>query len=208
VETSQLKSRDNAILRAVVNSYIETAEPVGSRAISKRYRFGLSPATIRNIMADLEQMGFLEQVHTSSGRVPTDQGYRFYVDHLQDFPSLTSEEQQYIETGYCREPDELEDILANTSRVLSTVAHQCGIVMFPRVIDTIVKSFQIIRLRPRHYLVVLVGEPGLVYNRVIELEEDLVAEISRALLTCKALHNLLASIGLVKAKETGYREVR
>jgi len=171
--TPQLSSRDDAVLRAVVNSYINMAEPVGSRTISKRYGFGLSPATIRNIMADLEEMGFLEQVHTSSGRVPTDQGYRFYVDRLGELPPLTPEEQNSIEMGYRSEPDELQDILANTSKILSTVAHQCGIVALPRAVDTVVKSFQITRLRRRQYLVILAGEPGLVYNRVIELEEEL-----------------------------------
>ncbi len=174
--TAQLGARDRAVLEAVVANYIYTAEPVGSRTISKRYGFGLSAATIRNIMADLEEMGFLEQVHTSSGRVPTDQGYRFYVDHLESFPVLAPEDQQTIEMGYCAEPDEPGDILANTSKILSTVARLCGLVVLPRPIDTVVRSFQVTRLRSRQYLVVLVGESGLVYSKVVELGEDIVQE--------------------------------
>src|SRR4029450_4459133 len=91
-----LDERTQNILMAVVWSFIHTAEPIGSRTISKRFDFGLSPATIRNVMSDLEELGFLEQPHTSAGRVPTDKGYRFYIDHLRKVEELSAEESARI----------------------------------------------------------------------------------------------------------------
>src|SRR5438128_9806327 len=107
-----LDERTRNILMAVIHSFIHTGEPVGSRMISKRFDFGLSPATIRNVMSDLEDLGFLEQPHTSAGRVPTDRGYRFYVNHLHGVEELSAEESAHIMQRYTPYRGEIDVVMA------------------------------------------------------------------------------------------------
>src|SRR5215831_5501742 len=117
-----LDERTRNILMAIIHSFIRTGEPVGSRTVSKRFDFGLSPATIRNIMSDLEEMGFLEQPHTSAGRMPTDQGYRFYVDHLHGIEALSAEESAFISQHYTPYWGEVDEVMNSTSRLLSEIS--------------------------------------------------------------------------------------
>src|SRR4029450_7195620 len=124
-----LDERTQSILMAVIRSFIYTAEPIGSRTISKRFDFGLSPATIRNVMSDLEELGFLEQPHTSAGRVPTDQGYRFYVDNLRGIEVLSAEESALISRRYAPYHGEVDEVMTATSRLLSEISRYAGIVL-------------------------------------------------------------------------------
>ena len=103
-----LNEREREILSAVVNSYITTAEPVGSRTVVKRFGLDLSAATVRNVMADLEEHGYLQQVHTSSGRVPTDLGYRYYVDHLMQVQALTLQEKRRLENEFMHKVEDVD----------------------------------------------------------------------------------------------------
>lgn len=126
-----ISEREQIILQAIVRSYITTAEPVGSRAIVKRFELDLSPATVRNVMADLEEAGYLQQLHTSSGRVPTDRGYRYYVDYLMRVQELTAAERTRIETELSRKLDDANEVLRQTSQLLALITHQTGIVKAP-----------------------------------------------------------------------------
>ena len=111
-ELEALDGRTQSILTAIVHCFIQNAEPIGSRTISKRFDFGLSPATIRNVMSDLEDLGFLEQPHTSAGRVPTDKGYRFYVNHLSDLDVLSSEDSARISQRYTLYRGEVDEVMS------------------------------------------------------------------------------------------------
>ena len=127
----ELSEREQSILGAVVDLYVKTAEPVGSRALAQRYALGLSPATIRNTMQDLEERGFLRQPHTSAGRIPTDLGYRYFVDRLLRPVPLKRSESDAIRREVASDPAALHDILAQTSRVLSKLTNQLGLTVAP-----------------------------------------------------------------------------
>ena len=118
-EARDLNEREQLILQAVVNSYITTADPVGSRSVVKRFDLGLSPATVRNVMADLEEMGYLQQIHTSSGRIPTDAGYRYYVSFLMQAHELTLRERSRIEDEFTAKLNDADEVLQHTSQLLA-----------------------------------------------------------------------------------------
>ncbi|MFO7974032.1 MAG: hypothetical protein R6V12_05300, partial [Candidatus Hydrogenedentota bacterium] len=127
----QLSPRERLILQAVVHTYITTAEPVGSRAIVRRFDLDVSAATVRNVMADLEEAGYLRQLHTSSGRVPTDKGYRYYVDFLMNVQELTVAERARIQGELSRKLDDADEVIRNTSRLLALTSHHMGLVEAP-----------------------------------------------------------------------------
>lgn len=168
----ELSERARSVLTAVVQNYIATAGPVGSRTIAKMSHLGLSPATIRNVMSDLEDTGFLAQPHTSAGRMPTDRAYRFYVDNLGEISPLSSEEVTRIEKGYPAEVREIEDLMGATSRLLSLISSQAGVVSLPDLRSVSFTHMEFIRLRACQVLSVFVAESGIVHSRIIELEED------------------------------------
>jgi heat-inducible transcriptional repressor len=175
-DSDVLDERTQGILMAVVHSFISTAEPVGSRTISKRYEFGLSPATIRNVMSDLEELGFLEQPHTSAGRVPTDQGYRFYVNYLQDMKrlerELSEEESALIIQRFALYHGEIDEIVAEASRLLSEVSRYAGIVL-RKFSTTVFKRIEFVKIRGRQVLGIFVMQSGMVQNKFIMLDEEL-----------------------------------
>ena len=170
-----LDERTQNILMAVIHSFIHTGEPVGSRTISKRFDFGLSPATIRNIMSDLEELGFLEQPHTSAGRMPTDQGYRFYVDNLRDIEVLSAEESALISQRYAPYHGEVDEVMTATSRLLSEISRYAGVVLHIFSI-TIFKRIEFVKIRGRQVLAIFVMESGMVHNKLIMLDEEMTQE--------------------------------
>ena len=131
MSNSPLTEREELILQAVVQQYITHAEPVGSRAIVKRFNLDISPATVRNVMADLEESEYIHQVHTSSGRVPTDKGYRYYVDYLMHVQEVTQAERARIEQDLSKQLNNADSILKQTSNLLALISHQTGIVEIP-----------------------------------------------------------------------------
>ena len=171
-----LRDRDRLILQAVIQDYIRTAEPVGSRSLSKKYLPNLSAATIRNVMADLEEMGFLKQPHTSAGRLPTDLGLRYYVDTILEVKGISDRQQEAINMGISGMSQEAEQLIRHTSRVLSSVSRHVAIVVAPKFSRVVLKQLQFIRLKRQVVLVILVGRSGIIQNRIIELEEDLSQE--------------------------------
>lgn len=131
MSNSPLSEREELILQAVVQQYITQAEPVGSRALVKRFDLDISPATVRNVMADLEESGYINQLHTSSGRVPTDKGYRYYVDYLMHVQEVTHAERARIEHDLSEQLNNADTILKQTSNLLALISHQTGIVEIP-----------------------------------------------------------------------------
>lgn len=150
-----LSDRERAILRAVVHHFILTANPVGSRTLSKHlvHELSLSAATIRNVMSDLEEMGFIVQPHTSAGRVPTDKGYRFYVDSMQNIETLNDYDRHAIEKNITSAP--VETILRDVSKILGSMSHYLGVVRLPAMADVIVKKIDAVQLSSDRLLVVL-----------------------------------------------------
>lgn len=163
-----LSERSRAILRHVVEAYVETGSPVGSRTISSRLGLKLSPATIRKVMADLEECGLLYAPHTSAGRLPTETGLQLVVNGLLEFGDLTEGERIQIETKCAASGLGLSEIFREASTLLSGLSHCAGLVMAPNV-ELILKHIEFISLGPGRVLVVLVSDSGLVENRVIDV---------------------------------------
>ena len=167
-----LSERMRRIFEILIEDYILTAEPVGSRTIAKKSSLNLSPATIRNIMSDLEEMGLLYQPHTSAGRVPTERGFRFYVDYILNIHELSDREQQEIRSKYLISQAEVMELFRETSRILSTSSHYLGVVWAPRVKSVVLQHIEFVKLKRHMVLTILVTTTGLVHNRIIEVEED------------------------------------
>lgn len=167
-----LNDRSRRILEAIIEDYIISAEPVGSRAVTRRHQMAISPATVRNVMADLEEMGYIASPHTSAGRVPTEKGYRFYVDSLLQVRQLNREEQLRIERHYRRHGQRVEELLQEAGKALSAMSSYTGIVMAPRFTSTIFRHIEFVRLSQGRLLVVFVTQSGLVQNKLVENSED------------------------------------
>jgi len=168
-----LNERSQNILDAIVKDYIASAEPVGSRAISRKYDFNLSPATVRNVMADLEEMGLLCSPHTSSGRIPTSKGFKYYIDTLLEVRDLEEEEKESLKNCYRFQNMKMEDIMQEVGRVLSGLSQYTGLVMAPKFISTVFRHIEFIRLSHGRVLMIYVSETGLVQNKVIEADPSL-----------------------------------
>jgi heat-inducible transcriptional repressor len=173
METEELNQREKAILRSIVQQFILTATPVGSRNITKKYDIGFSPATVRNIMADLEDSGFINHPHTSAGRVPTDKGYRFYVDSLMDIDKLNTKEKGLIENSLSSIVDETDELVKVTSKLLSSITKQIACVSYPNLESGILEKIQIISLTSTKILAVISIKSGLVKTITMELDSEL-----------------------------------
>jgi heat-inducible transcriptional repressor len=171
-----LSERSRQILEAIIDDYIRTAEPVGSRTVTRRHSLTLSPATVRNVMSDLEEMGFLSSPHTSAGRVPTDKAFRFYVDSLLQVRAINEGQQEEIRRQYRIHSRDVGEILKETSRILSSISNYIGIVVAPRFAANVFRQMEFVKLCGTRILVILVSESGIVQNRIIEAEDDLSAE--------------------------------
>lgn len=159
------------VLRAIVQDYVASREPVGSRTIVDRHTFGVSAATIRNDMAALEDDGLIVAPHTSSGRVPTDKGYRMFVDHLAEVRALTTAQRLAIRT-FLEEGADLDDVLARTVRMLAQLTNGVALVQIPVVPRSYVRHVELVALSPSRLLVVLITDAGRVDQRVVELPQS------------------------------------
>ncbi len=168
----QLDDRKAAILRAVVEEYVETAQPVGSQTIAGASRLGVSSATVRNEMTVLEREGYLHQPHTSAGRVPTDRGYRFFVDNFTNHEALPPEHGQVVTRFFSSAHQALEDLLHETSQLLSRVSSHAAVVVGPQPDSAQVRSVQLVGLQDRLVLVVVVLSSGAVEKQLLHLEVD------------------------------------
>jgi heat-inducible transcriptional repressor len=165
--------RTRKILAAIVQEYVTSAEPVGSGTLARRYGFDVSPATIRNTMADLEEMGYLSQPHTSAGRVPTSKAFRYYVDSILDVRRLTPYERKSIRRSYHLYALNMNQALRETCRILSAASNYLGLVIAPRMSEMRFKHIQFVRLAPFQVLAIFVTTTGVIHSKSLEMEEDL-----------------------------------
>jgi len=177
-----LDERKLSVLRAIVEDYVSTQEPVGSRALVERHGLGVSPATVRNDMASLEEDGFIAQPHTSAGRIPTDKGYRLFVDRLAAIRSLSAAERRAIETFLDGAVD-VDDVVQRTVRMLAQLTHQIAIVQYPSLTRSTVRHVEIVAVEGHRLLVVLITSSGRVDQRIVELESEVDEELLSTLRT-------------------------
>jgi len=171
-----LTEREERVLRFVIQNFILTAAPVGSRLLARHSRLGLSPATIRNVMADLEDMGLLSHPHTSAGRVPTDLGYRLYVNQLMDTTELSAREKESIEQVFAEASGEVAEILMVTARVLSQISKLLGVVLAPSLDEGVLERIDIVRIAEGRVLIVIAVRLGLVKTIMVEISQTLTDE--------------------------------
>ncbi|HBR03641.1 MAG TPA: heat-inducible transcription repressor HrcA [Ruminiclostridium sp.] len=183
---NELNDRKRAILRSIINDYIQSAQPVGSRTIARKHELGLGSATIRNEMADLEELGYITQPHTSAGRIPSDKGYRFYVEHLMEIHSLEREEMVKIKEAMEERIDELNQLFRRASIIISSITGYTSVVMTPQLKRAAIKSVQLVHVDEKRTLVVVVAGIGVVQNKLVKhdyvLNDDtLLQKLSAAL---------------------------
>ena len=166
------EERRLAVLRAIVEDYVSTEEPVGSKALVERHGLGVSPATVRNDMAALEDEGYITQPHTSAGRVPTDKGYRLFVDRLTTVKPMSAAEKRAISTFLDGAVD-LDDVVQRSVRTLSQLTRQVAVVQYPTLSRSTVRHIELVSLAPNRLLAVLILSTGRVEQRLVELTADL-----------------------------------
>jgi heat-inducible transcriptional repressor len=167
--TGELERREREVLRALVQGYIQTGEPVASGSLLSRHELDGSPATIRSVMSDLEALGFLEKPHTSSGRIPTTKGYRLYVDTLLKVRPPSPADRDRI-TSFTAEASDVGSLLEGTADLLHSLSHHAGVVTTPRPRVDPVRQIDFVRLRENRVLAVFVSEAGIVSNKLVQLE--------------------------------------
>ena len=201
-----LDKRSRKILSEVVQNYLDTGDPIGSRTISKHSELDLSPATVRNIMADLVDIGLLRQPHVSSGRIPTENGLRLYVDRILEIEQLSTDEKGTIEQNISKQSYDVPGMLMEASKVLSKLSEHTSIVMAPRASHVSLKHIEFILLRKKIVLVILVDQTGKVQNRILEtsdsLDQDDLVRFSNY------LNNLLHDLSLSQVRTTIVQEMQ
>ena len=163
-----LDDRKLAVLRAIVEDFVSTNEPVGSKSLVDKHNLDVSPATIRNDMAVLEEQGFIVQPHTSAGRIPTEKGYRLFVDRLSGVKPLSAAERRAIETFLAGAYD-LDDVVMRTVRLLAQLTRQVAVVQYPSLTRSAVRHIELVPLTDRRLLLVLITDTGRVEQRTVEL---------------------------------------
>ena len=200
-----LTDRQLLIFQVIVDDFIRYAQPVGSRALSKKEEINLSSATIRNEMADLEELGFLEKMHTSSGRIPSEKGYRFYVDHLLSPQKLNNRDIKMLKAIFTERIYELEHIFQRVAEILSELTNYTAIALGPEARENRLKKIQIIPLNKKTAVAVIVTDTGHVENRLFYLPPNVDAsDIEK---TVNILNERLANVPLVDLTDKIYSEV-
>jgi heat-inducible transcriptional repressor len=200
-----LSDRQKMILSIVIDDYIKSAEPVGSRTISKRGDVGFSPATIRNEMSDLEELGYLEQPHTSSGRIPSHKGYRYYVDHLVQLGRLSGHELNMVKSFFQERMFETEQVFQQAAAILSNLTNYTSITLGPEIFTNTLKHVQLVPLNDGKAVAIIVTNTGHVENKTVTIPQGVsVAEIERFV---NILNEKLVNIPLYQLKAKLYSEI-
>lgn len=195
----ELDDRTRDVLRAVVQEFIVTGDPVGSSQLTRRGEFEVSPATMRNVLSELEELGYLEKPHTSAGRVPTDQGYRFFVDSLLQLKEPSPHDKQLIEAGLVS--TSVEERLADAGRVLHMLSKHAGVVLIPRPSASRLSRIEFVRLRDDKVLAILVGRGGEVQNKLVSIDFAVSADdLAQAANYLNELFHSAASIEDVRSR--------
>ena len=172
----KLSDRKKKILKAIVSDYILTTEPVGSKSLIQRHDLQVSSATIRNEMMELEELGYLEKPHTSAGRIPSDKGYRTYVDEMLELAPLPIEEQKFIEEYYSDHLQEVAELIKSSADLLSRQTTFPTLVLTPRYADTSLQQIKLLMIEPGKALIVVVLNPGIVKDRMIRIPQEIDAQ--------------------------------
>jgi heat-inducible transcriptional repressor len=195
-----LDERRKDVLRSLIQLHVETGEPVGSESLSRALHRSLSPATLRNLMADLEALGYLDHPHTSAGRVPTDDGYRLYVDSLMGHRDLAPRDAAAIRTELRTRDGSVDQVMENASHLLSRLSRHVGFVLAPDIASTSFRHLDFLRLAPPRVLVVMVSASGLVTNKVIEVEDTPTADELQACANYLNTHFAGMSLSAIRAR--------
>lgn len=200
-----LTERQKQILLAIIDDYIISAEPVGSRTVSKKKGVGYSAATIRNEMADLEEMGYLEQPHTSAGRIPSQKGYRFYVDHLLTPYMWTKEDLLALHKHYSMKIDRVEQAIQHTTSILSKMTNYMTMILGPKISENKLKHLQIVPLFDRSAVSILVTDTGHVHQQRVTFPEGVSLSTIEKLVNL--LNHRLTGVPLARLKQVVAREL-
>ncbi|OGC04550.1 heat-inducible transcription repressor HrcA [candidate division KSB1 bacterium RBG_16_48_16] len=190
----QLTERERLVFLSIVHSFVQTAEPVGSRYLAKKYNLNISPATIRNVMTDLEEKGLINQPHTSAGRIPTDYGYRQYVDSISDTTKLTSDERHQIFLQLKQFSEDLSTISEKASQILGEISSQLGVVLAPRFNKGRIQKLELVSLSDNKLLLILGIQAGLVKTIIIEIDQKVPPGLLQA--TVELLNERLYGLSL------------
>ena len=198
--TAPLTERERAVLEAVIETYVQTAEPAGSRTIAKRYQLGLSPATIRNTMSDLEDKGYLYHPHTSAGRIPTDLAYRVYVDYLMRPPVVAPAQDQQLRGELQGQRAAVEAILARAAQVLGVLTNELGVAMTPTIDEAVLERLDLLQVSTERLLLVLALRSGAVRTIFVEVPAELAPEAVQKVTV--VLNERLAGLTLKEIRAT------
>ena len=200
-----LDDRKRRILQAIIDDYIDTAEPIGSRTIARKHELGLSSATIRNEMADLEEMGYLAQPHTSAGRVPSDKGYRLYVDELMKAKELTAEETETIKHALEVRINEMNQLIRQSSMILSKITKYTSLAMTPVSKKSSLKAVQVVPIQQGKALVIVVTNASVVRNSLVRVHESIMPDF--LIRISNALNNKLVGLTLEQINADVIKEI-
>lgn len=202
----RLDERKRKVLQAIIDDYITTAEPIGSRTIARKYNLGVSPATIRNEMSDLEMLGFLEQPHTSAGRIPSAKGYRFYVDCLLEPHPLSPRDMKLIEDWYRTKVRCVEEVFQETVKILSRITRNMSLVMAPHYEKCVFKYLQFLPLEENRIIVAVISDRGIVENKIITMQRPISqADLQRI---AAGINQRLRGLTFQEIKASLLREIR
>ncbi len=182
--TYHLSERDKSILGAIIQEYVSTGEPVGSRIVSRKYMLAISPATVRNVMADLEEIGLLYQPHISAGRIPTPEGFRYYLSEIMETKALPRGEKNMISRHMARAMGDVKETLREASCLLSQISRNASILILPKLETFLFKRIDFVRLDEARILVILVSRAGMVYNHIVygeDVSQDLLVKYANYL---------------------------
>lgn len=200
-----MDARKFRILKAIIDDYILTAIPVGSRTISKKYEMGLSSATIRNEMSDLEELGYLDQPHVSAGRIPSAKAYRLYVDQLLQNGSIRTGDAADVRAYFTNRAQQMEDVISRAAQALSGLTHYTSLVMSPKGAELRIRTLQLVPVSSQSALLVIVTDGGIMRDSVIrvgsEMDSDALYAVSRMLTERLSGHTLSEALALIKETE-------
>lgn len=200
-----LTDRQLLILQVIINDFIQNAQPVGSRTLSKKEEIQFSSATIRNEMADLEELGFIEKTHTSSGRVPSERGYRYYVDHLLSPRMLTKSDLTLIQSIFQAKIVELEKVVEKSAQILSDLTNYTSIVLGPRISENYFKQIQIVPIQPDKAVAILITNTGHVEHKMITFPGKInLSDLEKLM---NILNERLAGVPMSELKDRIYKEI-
>ncbi|HHW00502.1 MAG TPA: heat-inducible transcription repressor HrcA [Clostridiaceae bacterium] len=200
-----LDDRKQRILQAIIDDYISTAEPVGSRTVARKHELGLSSATIRNEMADLEEMGYLSQPHTSAGRIPSDKGYRFYVDKLMKVRELSADETESLRKAMEVRISEVNQLLKQASSVMSRFTNYTSVAVTPQMKKSVIKAIQTLPIDTGKALVVVVTNAGVIRNSIVKISESILPDTLTRI--ANFLNDKLSNMTIEKVDKSIFNEI-